>query len=865
MAASTQQNGVLVAVGQYVTLNTTGFAGIGFQLTGSWVGTVTFSGSVDGVDFTPLTVSPLDGTTSVTTATANGVWQAGTSLAAVRMVVTAYTSGYIVAWIVAGVSGAGASTGGGGGGLTFPDLASPPGGTALGASGAKYTDIFASGSVWTTGHGAIGAQSAINTASFFGYPAFGVLTISETTSDAVLVLNDYVGDIVTDSTIAPLSDSSTYFASVTSQVIMAGSHAIGQFGAHQSYISNQSTVDQGYIIGINTNVFNDSIHNSPFLAGVYVNTDNRSTGTIAESDGFYAAVGNVGGGTVTQLNAMKLQCVSTQSGTITTQLTGAYFQSPNTGSGATTVSAYGAYFEDQTVVGASTNYAIDVNAKFRVAPDGSALVVVGPVTATDFIVNGSRFKSDTIDTHTGGLAVYDVNATTYRDFLVWTNANAPAVVMSIPTTGTLSIDASTLTLNGSAVLTSVTAHDILSATHGDTTAASVVRGDLVTGQGATPKWTRLAKGAANQVLAMDGTATDVLWVTPAAGGVTSIATTSPISGGTITGTGTISLLVNTNFNWTAGQTITAPAGSTALTLAGGTQTTSFPALDISQTWNASGTTFTGIKAVFTTTASAAASLLLDLQAGASPASVVTIDKSGAFKTTISSLVAYGINVVGQPPIGIGRGSSGGLAIWGGAATPAGNNALMELSDSGKHIVMDSAVLFGWANTNVTQTHDTILTRGGAAATIQMGADVNGAAVNQTLQAANGITGTDKTGGNLTVASGKGTGAGAVSSLIFSTPTVLGSGTTAQSLAARLTLTSTTATWADALDFVFNATTGTKIGTATTQKLAFYNATPIVQGASVADATGGAIIDAEARTAINALISRIEATGLIATV
>lgn len=45
----------------------------------------------------------------------------------------------------------------------------------------------------------------------------------------------------------------------------------------------------------------------------------------------------------------------------------------------------------------------------------------------------------------------------------------------------------------------------------------------------------------------------------------------------------------------------------------------------------------------------------------------------------------------------------------------------------------------------------------------------------------------------------------------------------------------------------------------------YNATPMVQGASVADATGGAIIDAEARTAINALISRIEATGLIATV
>lgn len=47
--------------------------------------------------------------------------------------------------------------------------------------------------------------------------------------------------------------------------------------------------------------------------------------------------------------------------------------------------------------------------------------------------------------------------------------------------------------------------------HTDTTAGTVARGDLVTGQGATATWTRLAKGTANQLLAMDGTATDVAW------------------------------------------------------------------------------------------------------------------------------------------------------------------------------------------------------------------------------------------------------------------------------------------------------------------------------------------------------------------
>lgn len=38
-----------------------------------------------------------------------------------------------------------------------------------------------------------------------------------------------------------------------------------------------------------------------------------------------------------------------------------------------------------------------------------------------------------------------------------------------------------------------------------------------------------------------------------------------------------------------------------------------------------------------------------------------------------------------------------------------------------------------------------------------------------------------------------------------------------------------------------------------------------QGASIADASGGAVIDAEARAAVNAVISRLEAHGLIATV
>lgn len=92
------------------------------------------------------------------------------------------------------------------------------------------------------------------------------------------------------------------------------------------------------------------------------------------------------------------------------------------------------------------------------------------------------------------------------------------------------------------------------------------------------------------------------------------------------------------------------------------------------------------------------------------------------------------------------------------------------------------------------TMDTIIRRA-AAATVQLGTDVNGSPVAQTFKAHDGITGTDIGGANLTITSGKGTGAGTVSSLIFQTPAVLSTGTTVQTLTTRLTLVETMATFA----------------------------------------------------------------------
>jgi hypothetical protein len=76
----------------------------------------------------------------------------------------------------------------------------------------------------------------------------------------------------------------------------------------------------------------------------------------------------------------------------------------------------------------------------------------------------------------------------------------------------------------------------------------------------------------------------------------------------------------------------------------------------------------------------------------------------------------------------------------------------------------------------------------------------------------------------------------------------------------LRVISDTVTVPDEADFAFDATTGSKLGTATTQKLAFWNATPVVQPAAVADAT-----DAQStQDRLNDLLARLRTLGLIAT-
>jgi len=104
---------------------------------------------------------------------------------------------------------------------------------------------------------------------------------------------------------------------------------------------------------------------------------------------------------------------------------------------------------------------------------------------------------------------------------------------------------------------------------------------------------------------------------------------------------------------TGAVSITPDANAKALTIASHTHTTSNPAIDVSQTWNAAGVTFTGWKFNVTDTASAAGSILADWQIGGSSrarllkageVSVSSTDQSTTYAKLVSGYVGAYLQV-----------------------------------------------------------------------------------------------------------------------------------------------------------------------------------------------------------------------------
>ena len=224
-------------------------------------------------------------------------------------------------------------------------------------------------------------------------------------------------------------------------------------------------------------------------------------------------------------------------------------------------------------------------------------------------------------------------------------------------------------------------------------------------------------------------------------------------------------------------------GSTSLT--GDTLTASAPVLDLAQTWNSVGTTFTGVRfnaAGSSSTNSAAASLLLDLQVGGtSKFNVNKIGQASIGSTSQIQLILNGavtytkIQTTGVKNLTLTDGTNDYFAV-----TANGGNTVTLLSNFS----------LGWCSSSTAlSANDTFLTRKNTRI-IQLGEADASTALAQTLSVQSVVAGTSNTAGAAFTINGSiGTGTGAGGSIVFQVAPAGGSGTAQNALQTALSINS----------------------------------------------------------------------------
>jgi len=247
--------------------------------------------------------------------------------------------------------------------------------------------------------------------------------------------------------------------------------------------------------------------------------------------------------------------------------------------------------------------------------------------------------------------------------------------------------------------------------------------------------------------------------------------TTPITGGTTT-----RLLFDAAGVVSETDGATWDATNKALAVGGATVTTSNPVLNLSQTWNAGAVAFTALKLNVTNTASAAASLLLDLQVGGTSAFKIRKDGYTTFKGTsglqIDTSDPGSATHTIQTTLNFVRFLNSGSSGW--------------VNTSAERVGVGSQLTFGTFGGETA----TVIVTGPTTATLQQGAADAAAPVAQSLTVQSVVAGTSNTAGAAwTFKGSKGTGTGAGGSIIFQTAPAGSSGTAQNALATVLTLNS----------------------------------------------------------------------------
>ena len=286
-------------------------------------------------------------------------------------------------------------------------------------------------------------------------------------------------------------------------------------------------------------------------------------------------------------------------------------------------------------------------------------------------------------------------------------------------------------------------------------------------------------------------------------------------------------------------------------------------LSHSQTWNGGGT-YEALVINVTDTSSTAASLLINTVVGGN--FQFNVRKDGVVRAGLGTQAEPSYAFVGEVGTGIFRPSVGALGISANGLRVVTIDQGFGLNTSNYNITASNGGQFQLGSAGVV---DLILRRG-AAATLQLGAaDVSvGNAVAQTLRPQS-TTAAAQTAPDFTIQGSRGTTAGG--GIVFQTAV-----TNAYANAFKLNADKTAIFYGNVTISTFNlvtdTTTGSKIGTATGQKLGFWNATPIAQpttaiAAATVAATGTGDVVAASTTfdgyTIPQIVKALRDAGLLA--
>jgi len=149
---------------------------------------------------------------------------------------------------------------------------------------------------------------------------------------------------------------------------------------------------------------------------------------------------------------------------------------------------------------------------------------------------------------------------------------------------------------------------------------------------------------------------------------------------------------------------------TTLSANNGTLTANSPAATFTQTWNNAAVTFTGFRASITDTASAAASLLMDLQVGGS--SKLSVDKDGKITIPLGAAGTFTNLISGgtSGSAGLIIRTSNGNSAWGNFSVLRADNTAIAFSDNTKFGIAGS---LGIGASTLSSNFDCILARDAA--------------------------------------------------------------------------------------------------------------------------------------------------------